>query len=183
MIGDSIERAYLDSLGKGDKEAFASLYKMYAGKCVNFALMLTKDDVAAKDITHDVFVKVWSGRQVLSKVDSFSSYLFRMMRNEVLNYFEKEQIKRRFIARQTMEVEEFRAYVDEKVDENELQLLIARTMNKMPSQRREVFAMSRYKGVSNKEIANLLGISIRTVEKHISNALSDIREELKEELV
>lgn len=180
MIGDSIERAYLDSLGKGDKEAFAALYKMYAGKCANFALKLTKDKVVAKDITHDVFVKVWNGRQSLSKVGSFSSYLFRMVRNEVLNYFEKEEINRRFIARRTMEVEEFRAYVDEKVDENELRLLIARTMDKMPAQRREVFVMSRYKGLPNKEIATMLGLSIRTVEKHISNALSDIRDGLKE---
>jgi RNA polymerase sigma-70 factor (ECF subfamily) len=54
-------------------------------------------------------------------------------------------------------------------------MLIYRAVNKMPDQRRKIFMLSRYKGVPNAEIAEMAGISIRTVENHITNALADIR--------
>ncbi|MGM9741585.1 MAG: RNA polymerase sigma-70 factor [Candidatus Cryptobacteroides sp.] len=174
------EIRWLKNLGDGDKNAFASLYKAYAGKCINFALMLTKDEQAARDITHDVFVNVWRKRETISRVDSFSNYLFRMMRNEIMDHFERNLINRRFLARQTLQDDDPISFTDEKVDFDELQRLIAGALGKMPAQRREVFELSRYKGLTNNEIASRFGISVRTVEKHISNALSDIRKELKE---
>lgn len=183
MSDVSLESLYLERLGRGDKDAFAALYRLYAGRCVNFALMLAKDSNAAKDITHDVFIKVWKNRDVLDRVNSFSSYLFRMMKNEVLRYFEKEQINSRYIAHKARCTEEFRNLVDEKMDMDELQLLIESAIGKMPEQRKTIFRMSRYRGLSNGEIAGTLCISIRTVEKHISNALSDIRKEIKENFV
>ncbi|MDD6253833.1 MAG: RNA polymerase sigma-70 factor [Candidatus Cryptobacteroides sp.] len=180
MSDSTNEIRWLEALGKGDKNAFASLYRAYAGKCVNFALMLTKDEQTSRDITHDVFIRIWKKRETIARVDSFSRYLFRMMRNGVMDHFERNQINRKFIARQTMEIEEFKSFIDEKVELDELQALIAKALEKMPQQRREVFELSRYKGLNNNEIATHFGISIRTVEKHISNALSDIRKELKE---
>lgn len=180
MSSSSEEIQILKALGNGDKNAFASLYRAYSGKCINFALMLTKDEQTAKDITHDVFVNVWKRRQTISRVESFSSYLFRMMRNGVMDHFERKQINRRFLVRQGVQTDDSESYTDEIVNFDELQKLIADTLEKMPPQRREVFEMSRYKGLTNNEIATHFGISIRTVEKHISNALSDIRKHLKE---
>ena len=59
---------------------------------------------------------------------------------------------------------------------NELQMLIFEAVSRMPEKRREVFRMSRYQNVENKEIARRLNIDVRTVDNHITNALSDIRE-------
>ncbi len=169
------EYQLLADLGNDDKKAFAALYEMYAGKCLAFVESLVKDHSVAKDITHDIFIKVWLKREVISKVDSFSIYLFRMARNAVLDRFESDNIRRRYVARQLTCCEEFAECVDEKVDVDELQMLIYRAVNKMPDQRRKIFMLSRYKGVPNAEIAEMAGISIRTVENHITNALADIR--------
>lgn len=119
-------------------------------------------------------------REVISKVDSFSSYLFKMARNAVLDRLESEVIMCRYIVEQQVVSDEFRSYVDETVSADELQVLIFNAVNKMPEQRRKIFTMSRFKGIPNFEIADMLGLNIRTVENHITNALADIRMMLTE---
>lgn len=169
------EKLLLLALGNSDKKAFAVLYNMYAGKCLGFVQSLIKDSDSAKDITHDIFVKVWLKREVISKVDNFSSYLFRMARNSVLDKLESEVINRRFVTEQLMTSENFRSYVDESISADELQMLIFKAVSRMPEQRRNIFTLSRYKGISNADIAKMFNINIRTVENHLTNALSDIR--------
>ena len=103
-----------------------------------------------------------------------------MARNAVMDRLESEVIRRRFVAESLTISEEFRMYVDEKVSIDELQVLIFKAVSGMPEQRRRIFMMSRYKGVPNIKIAEMLGINIRTVENHLTNALADIRTTLVE---
>ncbi len=160
---------------EGGEAAFAEIHERYSGKCHGFITAMTKDEDAAKDMTQDIFVKVWLKRMTISKVESFSSYLFRMTRNAVFDYFESNAINRKYVARQLLCQEEFKSYVEEKVNLNDIQLMIFQAVSNMPEQRRKIFTLSRYNGVPNKEIALLLGLSIRTVENHLTNALADIR--------
>lgn len=162
----------------GEKEAFGSLYRKYSGKCRGFIFSLTKDKEVAEDLTHDIFVKIWQKREIVSHVDSFSSYLFKMAKNSVMDYFESNAINRKFISRQMLCAEDFREYVEEKINMEDLQLLIFKIVSDMPEQRRKIFTMSRYNGLSNKEIAEKSNISVRTVENHITTALAQIREAL-----
>lgn len=178
----SADILYLERLGKGDKDAFAALYGKYAGQCANFALMLLKDKDAARDITHDVFVRIWNQRERIACVTSFPSYLYRMMRNEVLLYCGRTQIDRRYLDYLSSVSEEFRACTDEETDFEDLRMTVSLAVDKMPEQRAKVFMMSRMDGLPHQKIAELLGISVRTVEKHITNALRDIREEIEDNL-
>ena len=169
------EKLLLQALGQSSGKAFAMLYNLYAGKCMSFVMSIVKDNEVAKDMTHDIFVKVWLKRDIISKVDSFSSYLFRMARNAVMDRLESEVIKRRFVVESLAVSDELRSYVDEKVSVDELQLLISRAVSRMPEQRRRIFMLSRYKGVPNVKIAEMFGLNVRTVENHITNALADLR--------
>lgn len=169
------EKLLLQALGQSSRNAFAMLYNIYAGKCMSFVTSIVKDEEAAKDITHDIFVKVWLKRDIISKVDSFSSYLFKMVRNAVMDRLEGEVIMRRFVVESLAVSDELRAYVDEKISVDELQLLISKAVGRMPEQRRRIFMLSRYNGVPNIKIAEMLGLNVRTVENHITNALADIR--------
>lgn len=174
------EREYLDLLGKGDQGAFAALYEEYAGKCANFALALLKDPAAARDITHEVFTKVWIRRENVSKVSSFNSYLFRMTRNEVLQRCRKTAVDKKYLDYLASVSGELMSRADDYMDRQDLMAVLSMALDKMPRQRSDIFHMSRMEGLSNKDIAEKLGISVRTVEKHISNALADIRKEIEE---
>jgi RNA polymerase sigma-70 factor (ECF subfamily) len=173
------EKEILRELGMGNKEAFASLYEMYAPKCQAFVLSFTKDSDFSKDVTHDIFVKVWLKRDVISKLDSFSPYLFRMVKHHIIDQFENNVVKAKFERRQMLTVDDFHNSTEDKIDYDEMQLLIFNAVASMPEKRRKIFIYSRYQNLNNSEIADIMGISIGTVENHITNALKDIREALQ----
>lgn len=179
MSWQNNEKKYLQALVDGDREAFAAIYERYAGKCLRFVISLTNDEDLAKDITHDVFIKVWKYRKRISGIDSFNSYLFRMMKNAVLDASERDHIARLYICEKYKVDNDEREIADDELNADTLRRIVLESLNGMPDQRRKVFMMSRFKGVSNAEIADRMGLSIRTVEKHISNALVDVRRALK----
>lgn len=179
MSWQNNEKKYLQALVDGDREAFAAIYERYAGKCLRFVISLTNDEDLAKDITHDVFIKVWKYRKRISGIDSFNSYLFRMMKNAVLDASERDHIARLSICEKYKVDNDEQEIADDELNADTLRRIVLESLNGMPDQRRKVFMMSRFKGVSNAEIAERMGLSIRTVEKHISNALVDVRRALK----
>lgn len=162
-------------LSRGDERAFGQLYGKYSGVAYCFVLSFVKDSHAAKDIVHDAFVKVWLRRESLARVVSFSAYLFRMLKNAVTDHFETLVINRRYIAETLKSADDFSDITRAEVSFDELQMIIFDAVSNMPSRRQEVFRLSRYQNVDNREIAARLGIDLRTVENHLSAALSDIR--------
>ena len=169
------ERLILERIGKGDRAAFAELYHQYAGKIFRFALSLTKEDEVSKDIVHDIFVKIWESRTLVSKVDSINAYLYRMTRNKVLQHFQKNAIEKRYCRRMQIHKEEFRDCVSESVTERELEVILMNALSTMPEKRHDVFILRKLRGMTTADVAALLGISTRTVEAHMSKALSDVR--------
>lgn len=152
----NLESKYLEELGKGDHKAFDMLYIQYSPRLKHFLTGFIKNRDEASDMTQDIFYKIWTNRETISKVDSFKAYLFRMARNMIYDYYEHSLIEEELYAR-------------------ELSLLIDIAVEKMPPQRRNIFIMSRKDGLSNEEIAQRLNISKRTVENHMTQALAELR--------
>ena len=125
-------------------------------------------------MTQDIFYKIWTNRETISKVDSFKAYLFRMARNMIYDYYEHSLIEENY-----QQKEQRRSTYDDLIEEElyarELSLLIDIAVEKMPPQRRNIFIMSRKDGLSNEEIAQRLNISKRTVETHLTQALAELR--------
>jgi RNA polymerase sigma-70 factor (ECF subfamily) len=135
-----------------------------------------KDENMASDMAQDIFFKVWTNRESISKVVSFKNYLFRMAKNMVYDYFEHDAIKEKYDHKQQEQKENFYSdMIEEDIYAKELSLLIDINIERMPFQRKRIFIMSRKEGLSNDEIAEQLKISKRTVENHITQALSDLR--------
>lgn len=151
---------------------------MYSGKSYNFVFSFVKDEAVAKDIVQDTFVKLYLKRNELSGISSFNSYLFKMLRNSVFDFFASEVVRRKYIARMAFTQEEFTDIVNEHIDAADLERIILKVVSSMPAQRRGIFILSRFIGIANSDIALRYGISIRTVENHLSNAMRDIRKEI-----
>ena len=169
MIND---KELLNELGKGELSAYDSLYVTYSARVREFAFRLTKNMEEAEDITHNIFLKVWEEKEEISKVDSFKSYLFTMTKNLIFNSFKKNNLKLKY----KQSVNYFQnEEMDSRIYANDLDILIALAIEKMPEERKQIFKMSRYEEMSYKEIADKLTISPKTVQYHISHALSDLR--------
>jgi RNA polymerase sigma-70 factor, Bacteroides expansion family 1 len=174
-----LELRCLKALGEGDHAAFNILFMSYHDLVKRFLLGFIKDEDEVSDLAQDIFYNVWTHRGAISNAESFKAYLFRMARNAIYNHYKLNVIRQdhlqKFYSRQILidDLQEERLYAEE------LSLLIDIAIDNMPSQRKRVFTMSRKEGLTNEEIALQLNINKRTVENHITQALTDLRKVLK----
>ncbi|MDR1499708.1 MAG: RNA polymerase sigma-70 factor [Tannerellaceae bacterium] len=171
-----LELKYVEELGNGDHKAFNALFAAYYPKVRRFLRGFIKEEAAAQDMAQDIFFRIWINRARLAGIASFNAYIFRMARNIVYDYYEHNAVRARFERHE--QEDSGRLYddiIEEEIYAHELSLLIDITVGRMPAQRKRIFTMSRSEGMSNDAIAESLKISKRTVENHITQALSDIR--------
>lgn len=175
-MNNDLERQYLKRLGDGDHEAFDLLFTTYYAKLKSYLYGFIKNEELAQDMTQDIFFKVWTQRETISRVDSFQSYLFRMAKNMIYDHYDHTYVKEKYDdkVRETTTEWSFDP-VEEELFAKELSLLIDMAVEKMPPQRKRIFTMSRKEGFSNEEIAIQLQLSKKTVENHITQALQEIR--------
>ena len=170
------DKVLVARLKEGDKVAFKLLFERYYPLFISFALRLLKDESTAEDLIQNVFLKVWVGRENLNEEKNFKNYLLVSIRNEIYQYF--RYAFRNDDTDECPEVVDTSINIETELSAKELQYQVTDIIAKMPSRRREIFSMSRNEKLSNKEIAAKLGLSVRTIEKHIENALADIRKHL-----
>ncbi len=161
--------------------AFEKYYKEQY-KC--FFLMACKylrDPVLAEEIVNDVFVKIWTDADKIQIESSLKSYVYRAVINRsisLLNKNKKDLQNRQELSRHTDEAFEFRL-----IETNELEVRLYEAINQLPEQCRKVFRMSRFEELKQHEIANKLGISIKTVKNHITLALKRLNETVGDSII
>lgn len=169
------EYELLESLSAGDSKAFDIIFISYYPKVKKYINGFIHDEVESENISQDIFMKLWDNRQNAKKIINLNSYLYVVSRNESLKVIAKS-LKYKDIS------EVVNIYDSESTDNdtfyNELLDVIQHEIDKMPERQKQVFEMSRRDGMSNDEISKTLNISKRTVEKHVCNALSDLKKVL-----
>lgn len=170
------DKVLVARLKDGDKVAFKLLFERYYPLFISFALRLLKDESTAEDLIQNIFLKIWVGRANLNEDKNFKNYLLVSIRNEIYQYF--RYAFRTDDSAECPEVIDTSINIETEISAKELEKRVSGIISRMPSRRREIFEMSRTEKLSNKEIAMRLGVSVRTIEKHIENALADIRKHL-----
>ena len=180
VINGITEETLIQRFIDGDQTAFELLFRFYYPGLVVFVQQIISDRDEAEEIVQDFFVNVWTARNNIQKSSSLKSYFFVSVKNRAFNYLKKEQIRENTLAQLKKMVEEDMLFQPDLFVESDLQHQITKAMEKLPARTREVFMLSRFKGISNDEIATQLDLSKRTVETQISNALKILRNELKD---
>ncbi|VAW29659.1 hypothetical protein MNBD_BACTEROID07-1138 [hydrothermal vent metagenome] len=174
------EKTLVKALKNGDKVAFEKIFRMYHKQLYFFCYSFLNQKEDAENLTQDVFVKLWVNRASLDCEKSFSGFLFTMTKNLTLNYIRKTIHQQIFVSQLLNNKPEDCCQTEKQVSFNEAKSILNNLINRLPTKRKEIFLLSREKGLSHKEISKHLDISVHTVESQVSKALKFIRNGLKD---
>lgn len=177
------ERVLVQRLIEGDEDAFCELYAAYKNRLIFFAMRFLKSREYAEDIFQDAFTIIWQGRRFINPDASFSSYLYTIVRNRILNQLRDLENQTKLKEQILAQAVDYSNDTSDGILANDLRGLIARAMQQLTARQREIFEMSRRQDMSHREIAEALGISVYTVQEHISTSLRTLRTYLEKHSV
>ena len=171
----SSDKQLIRAIKGGDTKSFEKLFERYYDRYFSFAGALLNDADAAEDVLQNVFLKLWIGRDRLDENRSVENYLLVSVRNEIFDYL-RLKYNQTVVRGETPEKEDASADIEEEIFWSETSDRMDKIIKNMPPQRQRIFMMSRYENMASKDIADALGLSIRTVERHIYLALQDLKQ-------
>lgn len=175
------ENRIISGLKAGYESSYKQLFNEYYLLLSAFANKYVKDPEEAKEIVQDLFVHLFEIRNSLIITTSLKSYLYQSVRNRCLNHIKFIQLQEENL--ENLKAEGSPAIIQEdKIMETELEYRIFQIVSELPLQCQRIFRMSRVDGKQNREIAQILNLSIRTVETQISKALKILRNSLQDYL-
>jgi RNA polymerase sigma-70 factor (ECF subfamily) len=165
-----------------DRLAYKALFEQsYAPLCI-FARRFVADRAASEDIVQDALFALWIRRKSLVLPMSAKSYLTAAVKNNCLNYLRKKGYRDQYLSDQSACDHYSSASPDEFYSLRELRELLRLALDKLPEEYRTAFLLSRFKGRTTAEIAGMMGVSARTVERYRERAVNILRRELKDYL-
>jgi RNA polymerase sigma-70 factor (family 1) len=168
-----------DQLRNGDKKALDEIYALYYSKIRRFAYSYLKDDDDSNDIIQDVFIKIWESRHKLKKHTQLEPLLYTITKNSVLSLFRKKSTEKKYLDYLQNCATANNSGTEELTDFEFIKEQYKNLIPKLPPERRDIFILSREKGLTNKEIAKRKNISEKTIENQITKALSFFKEQLE----
>lgn len=163
-------------LAKNDEEAFREIYFRYKDKLWYYCFNFLKSEVESDDMVQEVFIRLWEMRHFIEPDLSFSSFLYTITRNRILNYFRDINVEAQVLKALAQKQKEPEGNVESELIFSDYQRILTDAIEKLPTQRKRIFNMSRIDNLSHKEIAMHLGISVYTVQEHISESLRFIKD-------
>ena len=176
---DASERALQDRIRGGDESAFDTVFRDNYAHLVRMAESIVRERALAEEIAQDVMLELWRRRERIEVEQSFRAYLLRSTRNRALNHVRHQRIVTREATIAAAAAENARAQsAEDDMVVSELERAVRTAIEELPERTREVFQLSRERGLKYSEIAVALDISVKTVEKRMGQALAELRERL-----
>ncbi len=164
------------------ESSFELLFKAQFKGLHGYAFSIIKDTIVAEEVVQNVFYKLWERKGQIEIETSLKAYLYKAVYNDSLNYIKHQKVRLAYAAHITRQSDKEVENASGKVLTGELKEKIHRAMNELPEQCRTIFQLSRFEGLKYQEIANVLGLSIKTVENQMGKALKILRTKLADYL-
>ncbi|RZS63972.1 RNA polymerase sigma-70 factor (ECF subfamily) [Pseudobacter ginsenosidimutans] len=158
--------------------AFENVFKSHFKSLHSYAYTIVKDDMVAEEMVQNVFCKIWEKKGHLEIETSLTAYLYRAVYNESLNHIKHQKVRLAYQAHASYQMKEQTDSASKKVLLSDLEQKLRKAMSELPEQCRTIFQMSRFEELKYQEIADRLGISIKTVENQMGKALKLLRSKL-----
>jgi RNA polymerase sigma-70 factor (ECF subfamily) len=167
-------QALVERLSVGDEDAFKAIYERYWEKLFRICVYYTHSQADSEDLLIGIFMSLWNNRSSVI-IEHLESYLIKAAKNQSYKYLLQQQRKKKQLHafQQTSETATTESLSPETLMVvKELDLQIQSGVKSLPEKTQRIFLLNREKGLTYQEIARVLGISVKTVEYHISKALS-----------
>ena len=169
----------INSFISGDMKAFESLYKAYAGKVFNYINSFIYDPDLAKDITQNTFLQLWEVRSQPDPNGNIEGYIYSISRNLLFREIRRLNILRNYTDRIKEEIKEAEEpQIEENLSRDMIEQQILALLAELPEARRRIFLMRWSNGLSNKEIAQKLSISEKTVSTQIHRTIHFLKSKI-----
>lgn len=174
------ESYYIKALKNGSYDAFNIVYDMYSSRLYGYCYRYTKSHEDTQDIVQEVFTALWRYRESIRDENTILYFLFQIAKNRLINRF-RSQVNSPVFEEYVTYCNELKLSVtntSEPIEFDDFRRRIVQIKNTLPPTQRKVYEYSREQELSNKEIADLMGLSEQTVKNQLSLALKVFREKL-----
>ncbi len=182
------DQFFIHRFKEGDEKVFETVFNSDYDMIVGFCSHFTNDLERARNQAQEAFLNLWLTRDKIETINGIRSFLYTYAKSSCLNYLRHEKVASRYENRMLHEkelqlnaetLESFDFYSLEFV---ELDELIKKSIDELPEKCRKVFQMSRFEGKKNREIADELNITVKSVEANMTRALKALKDSLSEYL-
>ena len=164
-----------ETLTNYDDHTFEQLFKSHYKALHSYASVMLKDEDTAEEIVQSMFLKFWEKRSLLTIQTSVKAYLYRCVHNDSLNYLKHQTIKTKYQDYAVQSMNNHHEPASSKVELTELEMRLKEALRELPEQCRTIFQMSRFEELKYREIADQLGLSVKTIENQMGKALKTLR--------
>ena len=174
MLNIDIKDLLLKIAHDNDLVSFKKIYFLYYERLLKLACSFVKSTEVSEEIVDDVFVKIWSNRAKLTEVNNLTVYLYVAVKNKAINYNLTSRITCVDIESVSYELKDINGSVEDILITDELAKIINYTIQRLPEECKIVFKLVKEDGLKYRKVAEILDISVKTVEYHMNNALKTI---------
>lgn len=173
----------MKKLKEGDSFAFEVLFYKYRNKVKGFAIKLVPAQIDPEEIVQEVFVKLWLKKEAVDPEKDFQSYLFSIAKHLVLDHLKSAVNRKLYFVGEHFQQDVLADEGNENTFVEHAEEKLEQLIKEIPERRREIFLLSRFEGLSYKQIAERLNISENTVDSQIRNALNFLRKEFRKMVI
>ncbi|WP_294548161.1 RNA polymerase sigma-70 factor [uncultured Bacteroides sp.] len=179
MIDSTAEKLLLIKLKEGSFQAFEKLYTMYSGKLYNFIMRLSSgNQYMAEEVVQTTFIRIWEVRGKVDPDASFISFLCTIAKNLLMNMYQRQTVEYVYNEYLMKSAADRDSQTEDTIDLRFLNDYIDSLAEELPAQRKKIFILSKRQNYTNKEIAEMMGISESTVATQLSLAVKFMREQM-----
>jgi RNA polymerase sigma-70 factor (ECF subfamily) len=172
------ESELVERIRDDDATAFERLFFAYCQRLIDFTRRFVGDTAIAENIVQDVFLKIWTTRKQLNPSSNIKSYLYTIAKNEALKQLRHEDVRQQSAERLRSSAPHVQT-PEEKLSELEIGASVRQAIAELPEQCQIIFSMNRFDLLTYAEIAEVMNLSIKTVETHMERALEALRKRLR----
>jgi RNA polymerase sigma-70 factor (ECF subfamily) len=169
-------RLVLNEIAEGNEQSFEQVYKCFYKKLYQFAFAIVKQRMAAEEIAEDVFIKIWQNKSKLPQVQNLKVYLYTAIKNTALNYLSKQAIENLTEPFNNIDVQLNHAVTtpEQIMITAEMHKKVREAVETLPPKCKMIFKLIREDGLKYKEVAEILNISVNTIDAQMAIAVKKL---------